>query len=73
MNTTHINNPISDDEVAGLTSCGCAGCDVKIRQSNAINGCINIGASTRQEHFCSFECRNTWRDYMRPGVQYREF
>jgi len=72
MRQLPIDLPPSDDELFGRTKCGLDGCTTMVKQSQAIIGCIQVGTVTHQDHFCSFECRNTWRDYMRPGVRYSE-
>jgi len=72
MTQLPIDLPPSDDELFGRTKCGLDGCTTMVKQSQAIVGCIHVGTVTHQDHFCSFECRNTWRDYMRPGVRYSE-
>ena len=73
MKKLPIDLPLSDDDLAGRINCSTDGCTAMIQRSQAIVGCIQVGIVTHQGHFCSFDCRNTWRDTMRPGVLYREF
>jgi len=73
MKKLPIDLPLSDDDLAGRINCSTDGCTAMIQRSQAIVGCIQVGTVTHQGHFCSFDCRNTWRDTMRPGVLYREF
>ena len=57
-----IDLPPSDDELIGQTTCGHTTCTTMLPISRAILGCMRIGASTVQEHFCSFDCRDAWRE-----------
>ena len=73
MTQLPIDLPPSDDELFGRIKCGLDGCTTMVKQSQAITGCIQVGTVTHQDHFCSFACRDIWRDTMRPKVLYREF
>jgi len=73
MKKLPIDLPLSDDDLSGRTTCGSSGCTAMVKQSQSVIGCIQVGTITHQGYFCSFDCRNTWRDTMRPGVLYREF
>lgn len=54
--------PPSEDELLGwIPKTSCAQCDVLVDQRKAIIGCIRTAGATIQEHFCSTECRNSWR------------
>lgn len=67
MTQLPLDLPPTFDELCGKTQCAMPGCDAMVAQCDKVIGCIRIGATTHQEHFCSFECRDAWRDYMRPG------
>jgi hypothetical protein len=70
--TLPIDLPPSDEDIQGLQQCDCAGCTQMVMPNMMVGGCIQVGSTTHQGRFCSFDCRNQWRDYMRPGVCYSE-
>lgn len=55
-----IDLPPSDDELLGMTTCG--ECNKTFPYSQRITGVIKRGSVTHEDHFCSNECRNKWRD-----------
>ena len=73
MTKLPIDLPPTEQDLLGWTVCGCAGCNNQTKRNDLVLGCIKVGATTHQEHFCSNECRDTWRDYMTPGVRYGEY
>lgn len=65
-----IDLPPTDQDLFGHTTCGYDGCNKMIPQSKAITGCLQVGRTTKQDHFCSSKCRDKWRDQYFRGVPY---
>jgi hypothetical protein len=60
-----------DTSLLGYTTCGYDGCSRGMfPKKYAVTGCIQVGETTHQEHFCSNICRDKWRDQLYRGVPY---
>lgn len=69
--TIPIDLPPTEADLFGHTTCGYDGCTGgTLPKSKAVTACLQIGQTTIQEHFCSNQCRDKWRDQYARDMPY---